>query len=111
MGVGHDSRIGAARQTNPLLNYEPVDPVLQKWATRNGLHLYTEYKGESVRSADLIGKSGAKVQIWVQPGKTPNTWEVHVWDYHKRRKDWQSGTADIDSKLTDAYRVAESWVG
>jgi hypothetical protein len=31
-------------------------------------------------------KSGAKAQMWVQPVKTSDTWEVQVWDYHKRRR-------------------------
>ena len=92
------------------MRYDPVDPMLQKWARENGLHLYTEDKGEAVRSADLVGTNGTKVQIWVEPGATSDSWELHVWDYHKRKKDWRAGTAEIGSKLTDAYRVARSWV-
>jgi hypothetical protein len=89
--------------------YEQVDPVLDGWAAKNGLTLYTEHKGEPVRTAVLVGKGGAKVQIWVQPGPTADTWEVYVWDYHKRKKHWRAA-AHLEGRLIDAYKMARTWL-
>lgn len=90
--------------------YDSVDPILDRWAANKGLHIYREYKGEPVRTTDLVGKSGAKIQIWVQPSGRSDTWEVHVWDYHKLRKDWLGTAADLESRLDEAYALAHSWM-
>ena len=64
------------------MSFDRIDSVLYAWAAKN----------------------------WVQPGATSDAWEVHVWDYHERRRDWWTAAAELESKLTDAYRVARSWV-
>lgn len=90
--------------------YGLVDSILERWTAKYGLHMYREHRGEPVRTTDLVEKSGSKVQIWVQPGAQSDTWEVHLCDYQKQRKDWSGPAADLESRLTKAYSLARSWV-
>jgi hypothetical protein len=88
--------------------YEPVDPILNEWAAKNGLTLHRA-QGRASTDRGARGESGAKVQIWVQPGTTADTWEVYVWEYHKRKKCWRAA-ADLERRPIDAYKMARTWL-
>ena len=45
---------------------------------------YPEYKGEPVRSIQIVGARRSKIQIWVDPASPAGIVSVHLWDYHRQ---------------------------
>jgi hypothetical protein len=93
------------------MSYSSMDAILQLWATKHSLHLFTSFKDEEVRSTDVFSASGAKCQIWIDlPGQTGTT-EVHVWDYKRRRNDLPTPIERLPESLEEAYAIAVEWLG
>ena len=92
-----------------MIMYGCIDPELNAWATNHGLKIFTQYKDEEVRSTDVMGSSGKKCQIWVEPSYF-FTFVINVWDYKKRRVRLRAWKINIGSKLEEAYRTSQAWL-
>ncbi len=92
------------------MSYELVDQILKPWSSAHQLHVYTEYKDEAVRSMDMVGDKDSKVQIWIDPVSPDGVVSVHLWDYHRRRKQLSGPVVDLNKLLDAAYQEATEWL-
>jgi len=91
------------------MSYDQIDPAIQAWASNHTLPVYTQYKDVEVRSVELVGVSGQKVQIWID--QPLYGWVgVHVWNYKKLRQDWKVQTNKLEATLEQAYQKAMDWI-
>jgi hypothetical protein len=66
--------------------YSSIDPVLKTWARQRSIPLFTEYRDESIRSFEVVGKyTNLQFQIWVDPPDVTGRTVVHAWV----RRHWQ----------------------
>lgn len=92
------------------MKFKSIDPSLEAWARVHALHISTKYKDSEVRSTDVVGSSGRKYQIWVEPSGTENSFLVKVWDYKKRKAQFPASQANISEKLEEAWKTAQLWM-
>lgn len=91
------------------MSYQILDQILEDWAKKHSLHLYTTYKDEEVRSIDIVSPSGKHFQLWLDdPGSNERT-VIHVWDYRKRRSDFDADLSNLKTQLERAYSEIKSW--
>lgn len=93
------------------MSYARVDPILKQWAADKGLTVMTSYKDYEVRSIDLVDAQGARFQLWLDPPGESGRISVHVWDYRKRRADYEVQLDDLAECLDEALRAASEWAG
>jgi len=89
------------------MNYSTIDEVIKKWASDNCQVVLSEYKDCEVRSFEVFDK-GRKFQIWIDH-PAGGFVGVHVWDYKKRRKDWNVPTVNLYPTLDDAFAAVFEW--
>ncbi|MFN2493476.1 MAG: hypothetical protein ABR501_11405 [Pyrinomonadaceae bacterium] len=92
------------------MSYEPIDDVILNWVARHALHLYTTHREEEVRSVDLVGTNGERCQLWVDTPDQFGNVQVHVWDYMKRRQDYETAITELPQCLETAYSTAVEWI-
>jgi hypothetical protein len=92
------------------MSYELVDEVLESWCSAHQLQVSTEYKGEPVRSIQIVGAKHSKIQIWVDPVSPAGIVSVHLWDYHSQRKEFSGPVDDLNTLLEEAYQLATKWL-
>ena len=91
------------------MSYQVLDSILEGWAKKRGLHIYTTYKDEEVRSIDIVSPAGKRFQLWLdEPGRNGET-TVHIWDYRKRKKDFNAVLSNLESQLERAYSEVKGW--
>lgn len=91
------------------VSYGSIDPGLTRWAARHSLLIATEYKDSVVRSTDVVGRTGKKVQIWVDPpDRTASIRDV--WDHRSSRADLVATESDLERVLDSAHAIAREWV-
>ena len=90
------------------MSYVEIDPIILAWLHRHGLTLYERYQDSEVRSVDIVDAGGRKFQIWVDPPASGKV-VVHVWDYRKRRKDWDTPIDELDHRLEEAVATVADW--
>jgi len=93
------------------MSYARVDPILNRWAADHGLTVMTSYKDYEVRSIDLVDAQGARYQLWLDPPGETGRVGVHVWDYRKRRADYEGKLEDLIQCLDEALQAASEWAG
>lgn len=97
-----------------VATYDLIDPELHGWAAKHGLHIFTKYQDEEVRSVNVVGSSGKKCQIWIDQPDKAGTFVVNIWNYKKKRakriKQLQASKTDIRDKLEEAYDTAQQWL-
>jgi hypothetical protein len=91
------------------MKYSDLDHTLASWATRHSLLLYSEYKGEAVRSVDIVDDSGKSYQIWLEITKNENI-KIRCWDKKNERKDIECSLPHLARSLDDAYSTVEQWI-
>jgi hypothetical protein len=91
------------------MSYAAIDSIIQTWAQRHSLSLFTKYKDSEVRSVDIVGKGDQKFQIWVDCPKGDRV-SVHVWDYKKRRRDWDVSITELDNILEETITAVRLWM-
>jgi hypothetical protein len=89
--------------------YDKIDTTLKRWTEAQGLFLYTRYKDTDVRSVDVVGSKGNKVQIWVDAPQNDSV-AIHLWDYKDRREDRSVAIESLESSLTELCLKAREWV-
>lgn len=91
------------------MSYAEIDPIIFAWVEKHGFCLSTEYQDSVVRSVDVVSASGLKFQVWVDIPHCGMV-EVHLWDYKKRRCDWEVVIADLATCLETVASTVFLWM-
>ena len=91
------------------MSYEDIDPVISVWVEKHNLTLFTEHQDCAVRSVDVVSPSGQKLQIWIDRPRSGKV-AVHLWDYRKRRCDWDVGLSELGACLETVTTTAFAWM-
>lgn len=83
-----------------------LDAVIRAWAESRCLPVYTEHRGEQVRSFQVTGKTGGRCQIWVEVQQDIT---VHVWDYRRRHEILVADAGRLADQLDAALALARKW--
>lgn len=86
-----------------------VDSSLQELCDQHGLTLYTEYKGENVRSISLVDDAGCAYQIWLEESDSRD-FDVCCWDFEEKRHREASSEEELAVALVNAYQQVLSWI-
>lgn len=94
------------------MGYEQIDSILNDWAASNGLHIYSEYKDDEVRSVEFRGGRRDGYQIWIDKPDVNGLIGIHVWDFkrHGRRRDFSVSYVDLREHLEVALQIANKWL-
>jgi hypothetical protein len=92
------------------MSYQNIDTIIQDWADKYKLSVYTSYQDYEVRSVDIVDEKGRKYQIWVDPPDHDGNVEVHAWDYRKRRRNYTTSEKDLGICLDEAYNTVLVWI-
>ena len=92
------------------MSYTSIDPITTAWAARHGLHVQTRYRDDEVRSVDVVGHSGRRCQIWIDPPDQAGKVGVHIWDFKSKKLDKLVCQDDLSACLDDVYTTALGWV-
>ena len=57
--------------------YAAIDPILTAWARRKGLHVYTHYKDDEIRSVAIYGPDDAK-GVYISVLSTSTGWSGYM---------------------------------
>lgn len=91
------------------MSYFKIDPILNKWAQDNTLHIYTSHQSYEVRSIDIVSPSGKRFQLWIdEPDENENIL-IHIWDLKMKQKDYQCDLNNLFNKLNEAYKDLTNW--
>jgi hypothetical protein len=93
----------------PMSLYPSLDPIIDAWKRRHGLHVYTQYRDSEVRSANVVSRIGERFQIWLGVPEDGQI-SVHAWDYEKRKREWTVSTSQLDTALEDAMKTVKTWM-
>src|SRR5690625_7389654 len=91
------------------MSYQKLDPALQRWAKKHGLHVYTNYKDEEVRSVDIVSPCGERFQLWIDKPENDRYAVIHVWDYRTRRAAFRAEIKHLGPQLAKAHSKVTSW--
>jgi hypothetical protein len=93
-------------------DFSEVDTVLLPWAARAGVHVFTTYRDDAVRTFDIPGRDGqAQCQVWVTPPSADDRLSVEVW--HKlngKRRTFPTSLGGLEAALTAARICAGEWL-
>jgi hypothetical protein len=89
--------------------YALVDPAIRRWCEEHRLHLYTTNKDYDVRSVDVVGATGKKCQVWIDPPQS-GTVTVNVWPFAPPHECITVPVDDIGPALERAYTLAAQFV-
>ena len=93
------------------MTFESIDANLDAWAREHQLAVQREYRGEEVRSFEIVDAQGCRYQIWIDPPLPGSPIGVHVWDFGNRRLDATSERQELTSALTAALDKVRQWIG
>ena len=92
------------------MNYAEIDKVLTPWSKRHGLHVFTKYRDEEVRSIDVVDDAGDRYQIWISESANSGTAKVSAWNYKDKKKTVESSFPDLEQALEELYSEVMQWV-
>jgi hypothetical protein len=92
------------------MSYQKVDSIIQDWADKHKLTVYTSYQDYEVRSVDVVDQNGQKYQIWIDPPDQNGNVKVHAWDYKKKREDRTVSISDLGICLEEVYSTVLRWI-
>jgi hypothetical protein len=99
------------------VTYQAIDNIIAAWASNHTLHLYTKYRDDEVRSVEVVGHTGARCGIYIEPPTRDGIVKVHTAEEGKKRRerkkrhDEDVTIADLPTALERAYTLATEWVG
>jgi hypothetical protein len=96
------------------MTYDAVDPILLPWLKRHGLHVFTRYRDEAVRSIDVVDDAGDRYQIAVSPPNGSGKLTVFAGNYLRKKKqkrvEYPSNVSGLERTLEEAYSQIMEWV-
>jgi hypothetical protein len=92
------------------MKYEDLDPILEPWAKSHGLTIFTRYRDDEVRMADIVDDVGNIFGIAVWPHQ--NGVRIGVGDRRTKGRFVQTDStlAQLPSALERAYAQVEEWI-
>jgi hypothetical protein len=92
-------------------DYRSIDQVLTEWATKQGRHFDTDYKGYVVRS---IWKE--PIQLWIDAPDGEGYVKVHVAERRLellskwgRKLEWRTTQSELSNCLDQAWKIGTAW--
>ena len=97
------------------MRYTQIDPVLVPWAKTHGLFVATQFKGEEVRSIQIVDDAGDSYGLWIALPREDDSVTVAIAEHKApsrkaRRQTFTTKIAELGETLESAYAVAESWI-
>ncbi len=94
------------------MNYTEIDSIIKEWGFKHGLHLYTQYKGVEVRSAQINDAHGRSYQVGIelQPELARFIVRVCAWNYKKRNKEYYATKETLSDVLEEAICLIKEWM-
>jgi hypothetical protein len=91
------------------MSYAEIDPIIFAWIEKHHFTLFTEYKDSAVRSIEVVSASGQKFQIWLDRPASGKV-SIHLWDFRKKRCDWEVAIADLATCLELVAATVFEWI-
>ena len=95
-----------------MSKYGTIQAVLDDWAQVHGLHLFTQYQDEEVRTSHIVNDKGAIYGVWISPPSEDGKVTIGAASHQKRgpsvRKD--CAVADLRNALESVYKKVEEWI-
>ena len=89
------------------MSYAAVDKILMPWLKRHGLHVFTLYREDEVRSIDVIDDAGARYHIAISEPNEAQRVRVLAGNLKSKRKrkskEYESTLSDLERVLEEAY--------
>jgi hypothetical protein len=94
-----------------------IDPVLDAWAQKLGLHVYRKHQDEEVRAIQVVDDAGATYGVSIECAG--DSYMIRCgWTAGKKgnrqliEKRWErlSSTKEFSENLEDAYSTIERWI-
>ena len=96
------------------MSYAAVDKILTPWLKRHGLHVFTLYREDEVRSIDVVDDAGDRYQIAVSEPDESERVRVFAGNLKSKRKrksrEYESTLSDLERVLEEAYSQIMEWV-
>jgi hypothetical protein len=96
------------------MSYEAIDKILTPWLKRHGLHVFTMYREEEVRSTDVVDNAGDRYQIVISESDESGKVRVFAGNLKSKRKrkrrEYESTLSDLERMLEEAYSQIMEWV-
>jgi predicted SAM-dependent methyltransferase len=92
------------------MKYADIDKVLTPWSKRHGLHVFTKYRDEEVRSIDVVDDAGGRYQIWISEAENSGRAKVSAWNYKDKKKTVESSFLDLEQALEELYSEVMLWM-
>ena len=98
--------------------FQRIDPILESWAKKFGLHIYRARQDVEVRAVTVVDDSGEQHGIWAHP-LPDEFYEVGcAWNLGKKierkrvTKHWKtvSSISDLPNSLEKAYETVDLWI-
>jgi len=86
------------------MNFKKVDKIFSQWAQYSGLHVQIEYKGEEVRSTDILDSNNKKWQLWLVPVDLEDQCVIHYWNYKDISRHSKVSNSKLQQELTNIER-------
>ena len=85
-----------------------IERALSDFCDEFGLLMSTTYRGEEVRSIDVVDDQACSYQIWIEQSETG--WMVKLWDRDSRSAEFPTGSDDLLDTLRSSYCELEIWL-
>ncbi|MCW9707254.1 hypothetical protein [Fodinibius salsisoli] len=104
------------------ISYSDIDPILNEWASRHGLHISTRYKDYEVRAVTIVDDSGDMYGLGVWPIENSGKVEVSVNlkersqrrtsipEKKKLQASKEVSVSDLPKTLEEFYNLVEDWI-
>jgi hypothetical protein len=93
--------------------FTAIDPALTAWASRNGLHVLTQYRGEAVRSISLADAEGREFQVWIEREGDDFVVKASNNKHEEAARSWHSepvAPKGVTSALDRAMIEVQTWI-
>jgi hypothetical protein len=92
------------------MSYVEIDPILDAWTRRNGLHVFMQYRDEEVRSVHIVDDTGDEYQLWLTPLALEHNWTVAVTNNKGKHLDVSARADELESALEKALTAVNRWI-
>ncbi|MDQ3042190.1 MAG: hypothetical protein M3R11_07390 [Acidobacteriota bacterium] len=86
--------------------YEEIDKILLPWLKKYGLHVFTKYRDDEVRSMNVVDDVGDIYRITISPIDT-NTGKIYIHFGIRRQKKVESEAETIETLLSEFENALE----
>ena len=90
------------------MSFHKVDQAFYDWAKNSGLNVQTEYKGEEVRSVNILDPNQQKWQLWLAPVDTEDKCVIHYWNYKEISRHSKVPNSELYQELVNIENSIKS---